>query len=174
MEPFIGQVMLFGFNYAPDGWAVCDGSLMSIAEYQALFTLIGTTYGGDGITTFGLPDLRGRVPLHMGQGPGLTNRTLGEMGGAEQVALTPMQMPAHVHAVMASATVNGATGTPGGTVTFGQTSGPAMFAAQGGPATATLAPSIGTAGQGAPHDNIMPTLVANYCIALTGIYPQFN
>lgn len=178
MEPFIGQVMLFGFNFAPYGWAICDGSLMQISEYDTLFSLIGTTYGGDGITTFGLPDLRGRVPIHMGQGPGMTARTLGEMGGAEQVTLTTGQMPAHGHVILAAGALNGPSGSPSANVTFGATSGaaaaPAIFAASGGQATAMLAPSITTTGGNRPHDNIMPTLVANYCIALDGIYPSFG
>lgn len=174
MEPYIGQIMLFGFDYAPVDWAICDGSLLPIAEYDSLFSLIGTTYGGDGVTTFGLPDLRGRVPIHMGQGPGLSNRTLGEMGGTEQVALLASQMPPHSHPVLASAGQSAPTGTPGQGVTFGVAANASIYSSQGGTTQAVLAPSMGQAGGNQPHDNMMPTLVANYCIALYGIYPQFD
>ncbi len=104
MEPFIGQIQLFGFGWAPQGWATCDGQLLSISSNTALFSLLGTTYGGDGRTTFALPDLRGRVPLHQGQGPGLTSYVLGEVLGQESVALTTQQMPSHTHGIQGSAT----------------------------------------------------------------------
>ena len=102
MEPFIGQIMMVGFNFAPRGWALCDGSLLPINNNQALFSLLGTTYGGDGRTTFQLPDLRGRVPMHQGTGPGLPNHRIGEKGGVENVTLTVAQMPAHTHVLNAS------------------------------------------------------------------------
>ncbi len=98
-NPFIGEVELFGFNFAPIGWVFCNGQLLSISEYVALFSLIGTTYGGDGMTTFGVPDLRGRVPIHQGQGPGLTNKVIGQNGGSETITLTVPQLPVHTHAI---------------------------------------------------------------------------
>ncbi len=104
MEPFIGQIQLFGFGWAPQGWATCDGQLLSISSNTALFSLLGTTYGGDGRTTFALPDLRGRVPLHQGQGPGLSSYVLGEVLGQESVTLTTQQMPSHTHGIQGTAT----------------------------------------------------------------------
>ena len=119
MESFVGQIMLFGFGFAPDGWALCDGSLLPIAGNEALFTLIGTTYGGDGDSTFALPDLRGRIPIHMGQAPGLNGYTLGERAGSERVSLQASEMPSHMHLIEAASAESGATGTPGPTVVFG-------------------------------------------------------
>lgn len=174
MEPFIGQIMLFGFNYAPYGWHICDGSELQIAEYEALYQLIGTTYGGDGVTTFAVPDLRGRVPIHMGQGRGMSNYALGQKGGTETVTLTSGQMPQHSHRVAASSAQVGATGTPSSAVVFASTSGPQIYAAQAGTIAGVLAPSVGLTGGGQSHQNMMPTLAANYCIALFGVYPDFS
>src|SRR5262245_2996958 len=101
-QPYIGEIRMVGFNFAPLGWALCNGQLLAISQNTALFSLLGTTYGGNGQTTFALPDLRGRIPIHQGQGPGLSNRVLGEVGGQESVALTSQQMPAHTHALLAS------------------------------------------------------------------------
>ena len=101
MDPFVGEIRLFAGNFAPMNWAFCDGSLLPIAEFEVLFNLIGTTYGGDGQSTFALPDLRGRVPIHQGQGPGLSNRTIGQTGGVEAVSVGPQQMPPHSHALTA-------------------------------------------------------------------------
>jgi microcystin-dependent protein len=171
MDSYIGQIMLFGFDYAPYGWAICDGRLMSINDHEALYSVIGTTYGGDGKTSFALPDLRGRFPIHIGQGPGLRDYALGQKGGAEQVTLLVSQMPAHMHLLEAAADGVGATGTPGPTVVFGVSSGPKLYAPTAGAPSATPADPIGFAGDSQPHDNMMPTLVANYCISLYGDYP---
>src|SRR4051812_1587744 len=105
-EPYIGEIMMFAGNFAPRGWALCDGSLLSISQNTALFSILGTTFGGNGQTTFGLPDLRGRLPMHPGQGPGRTGRTLGESGGAETVTLNTTQMPAHTHTASATVAIN--------------------------------------------------------------------
>ncbi len=171
MESYVGQIMLFGFNFAPYGWAICDGSHLSIADYEVLYSLIGTTYGGDGSTTFALPDLRGRVPIHMGQGPGLTDRQLGEKAGTEQVTLQVSQLPTHNHLLEVSSMAEGSTGTPGPAVVFGVSSAAKIYAPTAGRASVTPADPIGFTGDGRPHDNMMPTLVANYCISLYGDFP---
>ena len=162
MDPIIGQIILIGFNWAPQGWALCNGQLLPISQYNALFSLIGTTYGGDGRTTFALPDLRGRVPVHQGNGPGLTPRVMGEASGTEAVTLTLPEIPMHTH----TATVSAQPASRGGTV----------LAASGllntGPSDLVLAPTtISPAGGSMPHQNMQPYLVMNYIIALEGIYP---
>lgn len=164
MEPYIGQIILVGWNWAPNGWALCNGQLLSIQANSALFSLLGTSYGGDGISTFALPDLRGRVPVNQGQGPGLTPRTLGQVGGLEAVSLLAPNLPAHTHAAMVSS--QGA-GRAGGT--FLAASG----ITNGGPNDFVLSPTtVGATGNNVPHDNMQPYLVMNYIIALQGIYPS--
>ncbi len=169
MEPFLAQIMLFGGNFAPRGWAFCDGQLMPIAQYNALFSLLGTTYGGDGRTTFGLPDLRGRVPCHAGNGPGLTPRQIGQRFGEEGVTLSAAQMPPHNHTFMTSAT-----GTVSARAQTGGSLGPGAFYVAGTetPSAAMKAESIANAGGGQAHDNMQPTLCINYIIALEGIFPS--
>lgn len=173
MEPFIGQIMLFGFNFTPYGWAICDGRLLPISENEALFALIGTTYGGDGMTTFGLPDLRGRIPICMGWGAGLSSYDLGEMGGTEQVTLVLPQAPAHSHMLEVAANPSSSTQVPGPSAVFAASKGPNLYGQAGSPAS-TLGACIDAAGGSQPHENMMPTLVANYCIALQGIFPSRN
>ncbi|MFO0747720.1 MAG: tail fiber protein [Myxococcota bacterium] len=167
-EPFIGQIIATGFNFAPRGYANCDGQLLSIQQNTALFSLLGTTYGGNGVTTFGLPDLRGRVPIHQGQGPGLSPRVIGEVGGEENHVLSLGELPTHTHVVNASS--GGATSTsPTGNVLAGG----AAYSENG--ADTTLAPqSISTTGSNQGHNNLQPFLVVNYCIALNGIFPSRN
>ena len=163
-EPFIGEVKVFGFNYAPKGWALCNGQLLSINQNQALFSLLGTTYGGNGQTTFALPDLRGRTPLHVGNGV-----TLGQSAGQETHTLTTTEMPMHTHLVSASSATDNKT-TATGSVWGASTSNP--YAPQ---SNTTMAPNaIGTAGQSQPHENRQPYLTLNFCIALVGIYPSRN
>jgi len=170
-EPYVGEVRLFAGNYAPAGWALCQGQVLAIPDYETLYSLIGTTYGGNGQTTFGLPDLRGRVPVHQGQGPGLSPRALGETGGAERVALLTGQTPLHTHALHAS-TAPASIATPAGSV-LGAT-GAASYGP--GPASTAMASSaVDTAwGTAQPHENMAPTLTVNYIIALYGIYPVPN
>jgi len=169
-EQFIGEIKFVGFNFAPAGWALCDGSLLRIANNTALFSLLGTTYGGDGVTTFALPDLRGRLPVGVGQGAGLTNRDLGQTGGAEQVTLTAEQMPAHSHSLNASSAVANST-SPGGNL-LAETKNPGKETYSTAGASATLNPAaIGSAGSGQPHENMPPFLTLNCIIALTGIFP---
>lgn len=167
-EPFLGQIQAFGFNFAPRGWATCDGQILSIAQNTALFSLLGTTYGGNGQTTFALPDLRGRVSLHQGQGPGLTPRSLGEVSGSETVTLISSQMPQHNHIVNAN------TGAPVDNLPGGQLLASTAIYTTAGP-DATMNPQmIGPAGGGQPHNNMQPYLVINWCIALEGIFPSRN
>jgi len=172
--PFVGEIRLFGFPRVPTGWLACDGSLLSIAQFQPLYALLGTTYGGDGTTTFAVPDLRGRVPLHQGTGLGLSPRVIGQLDGSEEVALGLGQMPQHTHA--ANATKSNATSkSPGPTmVPAALTTTDTMYAADlSGASTFTLASSgISTQGGSLPHENTMPTLTASYCIAYEGVYPS--
>ena len=188
MEPFIGQIQAFGFNFAPRGWAACNGQLLPIAQNTALFSLLGTTYGGDGRTTFGLPDLRGRAPMHYGNGPGLTSRPLGQHSGSEINILNSNQLPAHKHAIdFTSQTVNASVSIPAvnddGTTDETENNVLANNAASFSPsanADTNLFPfnakvngSANTTNTGAssPVNNMQPYLVVNYCIATVGIFP---
>ena len=168
-QPFIGQIMIFGFGFAPRNWAFCNGQILAIAQNSALFSLLGTTYGGNGTTTFALPDLRGRVPMQWGQGPGLSDRTQGEVGGQESVALLQTQMPQHTHAALASSAAP-AIGVPTGNAWA--TGGAAAYAASTN--TVMAAGALSNAGGGQPHENRAPLLTVNYCIALAGIFPSRN
>ena len=172
-EPFLGQICSFGFNFAPRGWSLCNGQLISIAQNTALFSLLGTTYGGNGTVTFGLPDLRGRTALGQGNGPGLTPRVIGEMSGEENVTLITTQMPAHNHLVNANSTDSNpqAVKTPANNLPGYDDAGP-LYAPT---ANATMLPTmIQPAGGSQPHDNMQPYLVINYCIAMQGIFPSRN
>jgi microcystin-dependent protein len=167
-DPFVGEIRLFAGNFAINGWAFCDGSLLPIAENQALFALLGTTYGGNGEDTFRLPDLRGRVPIHQGQGPGLSRYEIGQTAGAESVTLGLAQYPAHRHTVAAS-TASGTAAPAGGVLggnsvsVYGTTAPTVTMAAQ----------AIGAApGGGQPHNNMAPSLGLNYIISLFGIFPS--
>jgi microcystin-dependent protein len=173
MDQFIGEIRLLPYTFAPVDWQDCDGSLLSIADYETLYALIGTTYGGDGQTTFAVPDLRGRLPVHVGTGSGLSPYTLGQVGGSETVTLNAAQLPAHVHTAMVTS-VQATTGTPGGALELGAISGDAMYTSDIGGLTpyAASAGMIGTSGGGQPHDNTMPTLTVRFCIALNGIWPS--
>lgn len=169
-QPYVGEIRMFAGNFMPAGWYHCDGSLLPISENETLFQLIGTTFGGDGQSTFALPDLRGRVPIHQGTGPDGVNYVLGESGGSEEVTLTSNQVPPHAHTVncgVGSGTqVSPQNGyfaaTPGGSA--------AGFRDSGG-ATMSAASISGNQG-GQPHDNMMPYLVTNYIISLFGIFPS--
>lgn len=173
--PFVGEIRLFSFSRVPRGWFSCDGSLQPIAESEVLFALLGTTYGGDGQSTFGLPDLRGRVPLHNGRGPGLTPRVIGESGGSESVTLVAGQLPAHTHLLGATGTAASAT-TPAATLCLGGISPDTMYVSDLSGATplAMAAASVTSAGGSQPHDNLMPTLTVQYCIAWAGVFPSQN
>lgn len=175
--PYLGSIMLFAGNFNPVGYLRCDGSLQSIANNSALYALIGTTYGGDGINTFALPDLRGRTPLHQGQGPGLSNQVIGQLSGVESVALTAAQLPAHTHQVIAT-TVDGTTSSPANALPAAPAL-PSAFLYLNPAATGTTdalpnAASITSAGSSVPHTNIMPSLALTYVIASEGIFPSRN
>jgi microcystin-dependent protein len=167
-DPFIAEIKMFAGNFAPRGWAFCDGQTLSIAQNTALFSLVGTTYGGDGVTTFKLPDLRGRVPIHQGQGPGLSPYVLGEVSGSESITLTTANLPAHSHP--ANSTQAQASGTrPAGAV---PAAGGAYNTASDG---STMNNGfIGNTGANQPFDNHQPSLCVNFIIALEGIFPSRN
>ena len=171
--PFIGEIRMFGFGRTPNGWQGCDGSLLAIAEYDALFALIGTTYGGDGQTTFAVPDLRGRLPIHQGQGPGLSNYVIGQRAGTETVTVLSTQMPAHTHTLVATSGAAGSA-TPANTQLPGAVRGETFYVSDttGASALAMSAQSTSVAGGSQPHENCMPTLTVQYCIATFGIFPS--
>ncbi len=181
-DAFIGEIRLFTGNYAPENWHICDGSLLNINQYSTLYAVIGTVYGGNGTTTFGIPQLQGVVPIHQGQGVGLSPRSMGQTGGATAVALSTANLPAHSHTF--SATTNAATSAslnPNSTLAAVQPAANGdkrAFYLPGTGTTGTLAPftlatgAVGPVGGSQPHPNVMPTFTLNYIIALNGIFPQ--
>jgi microcystin-dependent protein len=170
-EPFVGQVIAVSFDFAPQGWLLCNGQLVSVAVYEALYVLIGTTYGGDGTTDFAVPDLRSRTPVCMGTGSGLSPYVLGQMAGTENVTLTPNQIGLHSHPLLTSSQP-GSTITPSSSVVLGQGSQPAVHLYSTAAANTTLkAPSIGATGNNTPHENRQPFQAVNYIIAANGIFP---
>lgn len=168
LEPFIGQIITVPYNFAPRGFAFCQGQVLSIAQNTALFSLLGITYGGNGQTTFGLPNLNGRVAVGKGQGPGLNSVALGEQAGSETVTLTQAQMPAHSHGVQGFA-LRGNQTTPGGATWARSTTGDTPYATSGGAAMNSAA--MQSTGGSQPHSNMMPYLTLNFAIALQGIFP---
>ncbi|WMX13636.1 MULTISPECIES: phage tail protein [unclassified Aureispira] len=169
MDPFIGEIIMFGGNFAPRGWAFCDGQLLPIAQNSALFSILGTTYGGDGRTTFALPDLRGRVAIHPGNGPGLSDYRLGQKGGTETVTLTTNQIPSHNHMI----NVNNSAGTTNDpTNHFLANTG--AFDSEYGTTANTIMNSnaLGHTGGGQSHTNIQPYCCVNFIIALQGVFPS--
>lgn len=164
-DPFVGEIRSFGFTFAPRNWAYCNGTLVSIASNTLLFSVIGTTYGGDGNTTFALPDLRGRAAIHRGRGPGLSLYNMGQAGGSQTVALTTDAMPSHNHNMLATNDHN--QNTPDNHL-LGQR--PIYNA--GDPSTTLHPAAIGHTGSGTSHDNQQPYQVLNFCIAMTGAFPQ--
>jgi microcystin-dependent protein len=171
-EPFVGEIRCFGFNFSPVGWTFCDGQLLAISQNTTLFTLIGTTYGGDGVNTFAVPDLRSRVPVHQGNFAG-TNYIMGQVGGVENVTLTTQEIPAHGHAI--AATSNAATLKRPVTNTFyASSSSGNNFYEAGTTLTALASNTVSSAGVGQPHSNIQPYLTLNWCISLFGIFPSRN
>lgn len=168
-DPYVGEIRAFGFTYAPQGWALCNGQLLPIAPNTALFSLLGTYYGGDGRTTFALPNLPSRVVMHPGQGPGLSSHGLGEVGGVAEVTLLAQEVPGHSHSVPLAAAGNFRVPVAGRAIA-GSADAPAF--ADGSASTVPLAAgSLTVTGGDAPHNNLMPYLVLNYCIALAGIFP---
>lgn len=169
MDPFVAEIRIFGFNFAPRGWAFCNGQLLPIAQNTALFSLVGTYYGGDGRSTFGLPNLQGRAPRGTGQGPGLSSVDLGEAAGTETVTLQAAELPSHAHPLPGTTTA-ATEHDPQGNV-FGTSGTPNFGAFAAAAPTGTMAVAPATAGGGAPHDNLQPSLALNFCIAMQGVYP---
>jgi len=171
-DQFLGELRAFGFNFAPKGWGFCNGQLLSIQQNAALFSLLGTTYGGNGVTTFQLPNLQSRVPMHFGQAPDGTNYTEGEIAGTETVTLAASQMPTHIH-LLNGVSASGNARVPAGTLYATGSSGTESFYGTG-----TIQPlqpnTIAPAGQSQAHTNLQPYLVINWCIALIGIFPSRN
>jgi microcystin-dependent protein len=172
---YVGEIRLLPYSRgAPIGWQLCNGALLPISQYDVLYTLLGTTYGGDGVSTFGVPDLRGRIPIHQGTGVGLSNYVLGQKSGAEVITLTSAQMPSHPHALLEStlpATSASVTSTAS-VMAAGITGDPFYAAPAGTPPQNLPLQTVQTDGGSQPHDNCAPTLVLNYCIAYVGIYPS--
>ncbi len=166
-QPFVGQILFVGFNFAPVGWASCDGSLLSISENATLFQLVGTTYGGDGQTTFGLPDLRGRVAIHQGSAQGETF-AMGQTGGAEEVTLLDSEIPTHSHSIGA-VSADGNSPTPGGAVFAASSAGQYAPVAS---ATGAMGDMVSATGGSQPHTNLQPFLALNGIIALDGVFPS--
>ena len=170
-QPYIGEIRMFGGNFPPNGWMFCDGALIPISENDALFQLIGTTYGGDGQSTFALPNLQSRIPMHAGTAASGTTYVLGESGGVESVTLSTQQIPAHNHALMAS-TATGTQSSPAGEVLASGST--VLIYRATAPTQPMAAQSIASTGGSQPHDNMVPFLCINFIISLFGIYPQQN
>jgi microcystin-dependent protein len=171
-SPFVAEIRIFACNFAPTGWAMCNGQLLPISQNTALFSLVGTFYGGDGMSTFGLPNLQGRAAMFWGQGPGLSLRDLGQFGGEQFVTLLDTEMPAHAHTFGRALNANGDSQTPAGNVWAQAPAGRGTLALYGAPPTGAVNPnSMPLAGGGLPHNNLQPYLVLNFCIALQGVFP---
>jgi microcystin-dependent protein len=170
-DVFVGEIRVFPFNFAPVNWAQCDGQLLAISQNTALFSLLGTQFGGDGKSTFALPNLQGNMPLCMGDGIGLTPRDMGETGGSATVTLLTTEIPAHTHPVLAAATGN--VSSPANAMFGGAARGRSPGYAAAGTGTVNMsAGAVGQTGGSQPHDNMPPYLTLNFCIALTGIFPS--
>ena len=167
-QPYVGEIRIFAGNFAPAGWALCQGQILPISENETLFNLIGTTYGGDGQSTFALPDLSGRVPIHQGQDPGLSSYVIGQTGGEESVTLLTLQIPAHAHLPLGSSS-NGTSVDP--TNNFWAASPTRQFVPGASANTTMHASTLGSAGLSQPHDNMVPFLGLNFIISLFGIFP---
>jgi len=167
-EPFVGEIRMFAGNFAPRGWAFCDGQLLAVSQNDALFSLLGTIYGGDGRTTFGLPDLRGRIPIHAGHGPGLSPRRLGSKSGAEKVTLTVNQLPSHSHPLQGTS----ATATSTDPVGNAPAGGSADYLSPRLTPVAMAAQAVTATGGSRSHTNLMPFLCVHFIISLVGIYPS--
>lgn len=168
-DPFVAEIRIFPFNFAPKGWAWCDGQLLPLSQNTALFSLLGTTYGGNGKSNFALPDLQGRAPMHPGQGPGLSLHDLGETGGSETVSLLESEIPAHSHA-MRGASEAGEENDPAGAA-LGVTIGNPIYSNSTAPLVNLAPEALPPAGGDQPHNNLQPYLTFYFCIALQGVFP---
>jgi len=171
-SPFVAEIRIFGFNFAPTGWAMCDGQILPISQNTALFSLLGTTYGGDGKSNFALPNLQGTAPLQQGQGPGLSLRDLGESGGEQTATLLTTEIPSHSHTALAN-TVGAQVATPGGNTWAppGAGRGLTIYDSGAGSAPQMNLQALADTGGNLPHNNMPPYLTLNFCIALQGIFP---
>jgi microcystin-dependent protein len=168
-DPFVAEIRIFPFDFAPSGWAFCDGQRLPLSQNTALFSLLGTTYGGDGKNDFGLPDLQGRAAMHPGEGPGLSLHDLGEPGGSDTVSLLESEMPQHTHMMRGNTGDVGDTNVPGPGATFAMTSGGTLYQST---SNAQLAPeALAPGGGDEPHNNMQPYLTLNFAIALKGVFP---
>ena len=169
-DPFVAEIRIFPFNFAPKGWAFCNGQILPISQNTALFSLLGTTYGGNGQSTFALPDLQGSAPMHPGQGSGLSLYDLGQSGGVESVTLLQSEMPAHSHFLRAHAADPGDNNAPGPTIAFAKSSNGQAYTTSA--ANKLMHPQyLSVAGGSLPHNNMMPYLTLSFCIALQGVFP---
>jgi microcystin-dependent protein len=171
MDPFVAEIRIFPFNFAPKGWAFCDGQLMPISQNTALFSLLGTTYGGDGQSTFALPDMQGKVPMHPGQGPGLSLHDLGEMSGSEIVTLLESEIPSHTHQLRGDNQDQADTSAPGPSTVLAKSAGASVYVAPTPPLVQMSPNAIAPAGGDQPHNNMQPYLTLSFCIALQGVFP---
>jgi microcystin-dependent protein len=170
-NPFVAEIRMFGGNFAPTGWATCDGQILSISQNTALFSLLGTTYGGNGQTTFALPNLGGAVPISQGQGAGLSDRVLGEMSGSETVTLLTSEMPIHTHSMMAQNIDPADTNQPAPNVTLGKTTPGAQYLVTNSNIVQMWPTALSASGGSLPHNNMMPFLTVFFIIALQGVFP---
>jgi microcystin-dependent protein len=170
-DPFVAEIRIFPFNFAPKGWAFCNGQILPISQNTALFSLLGTTYGGDGKSTFALPNLEGSAPLHPGQGAGLSLYDLGQTGGSDTVTLLQSEMPSHPHTLMASATNSSKPNPIDNSLTRISANATPFFAPAGAPLVNFADKALAPAGGDQPHNNLQPYLTLNFCIALQGVFP---
>jgi microcystin-dependent protein len=170
-DPFVAEIRIFPFNFAPKGWAWCDGQLLPLSQNTALFSLLGTTYGGNGKSNFALPDLQGRAPMHPGQGPGLSLHDLGETGGSETVTLLESEIPAHSHAMRVGVQDNADNAVPGPSKILGKSAGAFAYVAPTPPLVFMSDQTLAPAGGDQPHNNLQPYLTFYFCIALQGVFP---
>jgi len=170
-DPFVAEIRIFPFNFAPKGWAFCNGQLMPLSQNTALFSLVGTTYGGDGKTTFGLPNLQGSAPMFWGQGSGLSLHDLGETGGSETITLTQSEMPSHTHNIRADAADPADVQAPSSAVVLARSSGGNAYGTNPSAMVQLANAMVASVGGDLPHNNMQPYLTLNFCIALQGVYP---
>jgi microcystin-dependent protein len=173
-DPWLGEIALVAFNFAPPGWAFCNGQILSVAQNTALFSLLGPTYGGDGVNTFALPDLRSRVPLCFGQATGLSNYALGQNGGFEGIVMNIQQLPVHNHSYNPQASASGGASVSPANALWAESPDGATLYKAGASNTSMASQTIGNTGANQPHENRQPFLALNYIIALQGIFPSRN